>query len=130
MKYNNVTYLQQGLFIEENDQITCIPFMKICTIQSEKPLLRIELVDNDIYIDSTLINFCSKLPSYFAQCNRSLFVNLLHISKLDCKNKRLYLAGKSYSISRRRVGYVREYYLKQITKVSDFGICLICKNKG
>lgn len=129
MKAINIKYLPQELLIEETDKIITIKYTDILSILCDKPYIQIITTKRRYLLQERLKSFCSKLPKYFQQCNKSVYVNLLRVDEMQ-KNKTKYeliLDMLRYDISRRRVIDIKNEYIYYKTNPVNYSdICLFC----
>lgn len=130
MKTSITTYLPQEVLIVENDRILSIPFVEIETITCDKPYILIETTNKKYHLAQNLNGFCTGLPSYIIQCNKSTYINLLQVTSIQ-KNRSGYEAfiqGTPYSVARRRASIIKENFIKIKTEITTTELCYICTN--
>lgn len=125
-----ITYLPQEVLIVENDRILSFPFIEIKTITCDKPYILIETTSKKYHLAQSLNEFCTGLPTYIIQCNKSTYINLLLVTSIQ-KNKYGYEAlieATSYTVARRRVGTIKKNFIKIKNEITTTGLCYICMN--
>lgn len=125
MQAKSTTYLPLEILLVEKKRVISIPYLEILTIKCEKPFLKIILKNQTIYIDNKLHNFCSGLPDYFIQTNRSQYINLLNVVKII--TGQIYVGNMVYQISRRRLKDVENKFIKYKKELLENNTCHLCK---
>jgi len=128
MKINTITYLPQEVLIVGNDEIISIPYIEIRTVTCDRPYIIVKTINKKYQLAQILTGFCTKLPAFITQCNKSCYINLLHVSSIQ-KNRCGYEAnilGVSYPIARRRIDEIKENFLKIKTEITETGFCNVC----
>jgi len=128
MKTNTINYLPQEVLITENDRILSIPYIEIKSIVCDKPYIIVETITKRYHLTQNLTGFCSRLPPFIIQCNKSTFINLLQVTSIQKSTCRYeaYINENSYLIARRRIAEIKENFLKVKTELSYSGNCNHC----
>lgn len=129
MKTNTIKYLPLEVLIIGNDRILSIPYIEIKSIVCDKPYIILETITKRYHLSQNLIGFCTGLPPFILQCNKSTYINLLQVTSIK-KNTCGYEAcidEKSFPIARRRIDEIKENFVKFKTGLSHSGNCNNCK---
>jgi DNA-binding LytR/AlgR family response regulator len=133
MKTNTINYLPLYFIFIVNDRILSIPYIEIKSIVCDKPYIILETITKRYHLSQNLTGFCSGLPPFIIQCNKSTYINLLQVASIK-KNTCGYEAcidENSYPIARRRIDEIKENFVKFKTDLSHSGNCNncnVCKN--
>ena len=113
MKLNKTEYLSLEVLIIENDRILSIPYAEILTIVCDKPYIILKTTTNKYQLSQNLSTFCTELPTFIVQCNKSTYINLLHVSCIRKKNSGFEACIQCfyYPISRRRIVGIKKSFL-------------------
>ncbi len=131
MKNTTLYFLQNELIITDVSGLLSIPYIDIVSVYCDRPYLSIRTTYNRHFmIQQSLSNFIKNLPYFFCQCNRSVLVNMLHVEAIHKNTSCSIVTGNdTYTVSRRRVNIVLEYFLYVKQNISKEYICYLCKNK-
>jgi len=128
MKTTAIDYLPKEVIIIESDRILSIPYIEIKSIICDKPYIIVETITKKYHLSQNLTGFCTGLPLFIIQCNKSTFINLLQVTSIK-KNTCGYEANiqsNSYPIARRRIEEIRVNFLKIKTELSYSENCNNC----
>lgn len=132
MKGSTISHLPQEVMVIENDRIISIRYVEIITILCDKPYIIVETISKKFYLAQNLTSFCSGLPPFIIQSNKSVFINLLHVNAIQ-KTRNGYEAnikGTSIPLARRRIAEIRKKYIKIKEGVmlnNNYHICINCR---
>ena len=121
--YNNIRYCMQqvlnkhaasNFIIYTKNSITKILYYNILYFSSEKHSTNIITLTETIHINQGIKNVLENLPEQFAQCHRTLIVNLQHAQRITRKDI-LISNGELLPIGRNYLNTIKQRFIDTIT---------------
>ena len=116
--------------VVDKDDVYTIPYFDIVQVVCDKPYISLETKSGKKYHFAQSLNgICSGLPTVFVKCNKSVVVNLIHVSEIRKSENgyELFVGGRRVLLSRRKANEIKEQYLFVKSTVKESGCCVDCE---
>ena len=98
--------------------IARVPAENIIYVESERRVITVHSVEEDIRVNMKLSDLEEKLPEYFVRVHQSYLVNMYQIKLFSSKGVEL-LDGRIVPVSRPRYAKAKEYFLQFLGERED-----------
>jgi DNA-binding LytR/AlgR family response regulator len=128
---SKILFCDREMIIEEKNKGICLNYCQIIDFSADKPYIKVSTIDKkSIYLETSLAELETQLPSFFFRCNRSAIVNLLLVTMYRFDKKKYILSailGKEFPVSLHNKNQFKEILFFYKTHNFRSDDCFSCK---